>query len=109
MRLGLWRWVGRFRIRKPREAISDTTAQMGQESLGDIRGFSGIRTPLMSDTTAHEWGTRHRLEDLEVDVDGDFYFDWFAVFGGWFEFVLTDGFDGFFVETHAYSAGDLDV
>jgi hypothetical protein len=24
----------------------------------DFRGFSGIRTPFMSDKTAHEWGTR---------------------------------------------------
>src|SRR5580692_2188097 len=47
--------------------------------------------------------------DAEVDFDVDGYGYGFAFVERGFEFVLTDGFDGFFVEAHAEGAGDVDL
>ena len=49
------------------------------------------------------------LEDLEVYFDVEVYSDGLSVLQGRFEFVLTNGFHCFFVETHTYSADHFDV
>ena len=49
------------------------------------------------------------LENLEVYVDVEVYFDGLSVLQGGFEFVLTNGFHRLFVEAHTYSSDYSDV
>jgi hypothetical protein len=74
--------------------------------------LAGLSSPLSLKSRPKSTSKENRhltLEDLEIHFDCQLDFDGLSVFGGGFEFVLANGFYGLFVESHAYSPGNVDV